>query len=92
MDDRQERGNAPAAERVKSFDETLQPLTAAQAQREAMRCLTCGSRSSIAYVDDCQVCRLCAHYCPADCIEITDGAYMTSLHNFDVVTLGTALK
>jgi NADPH-dependent glutamate synthase beta subunit-like oxidoreductase len=92
MDDRQERGNVPAEERVKSFDETLQPLTAQQAQREALRCLTCGSRSSIAYVDDCQVCRLCAHYCPADCIEITDGAYMTSLHNFDVVTLGKALK
>jgi NADPH-dependent glutamate synthase beta subunit-like oxidoreductase len=92
IDDRQERTNAPADVRIKSFEETLQPLTDRQAQREALRCLTCGSRSKIAYVDDCQVCRLCAHFCPADCIEITDGAYMTSLHNFDVVTLGKALK
>lgn len=92
IDDRQERSNAPADVRVKSFDETMQPLTHQQAQREALRCLTCGSRSAIAYVDDCQVCRLCAHYCPGDCIEITDGAYVSSLHNFDVVTLGKALN
>jgi NADPH-dependent glutamate synthase beta subunit-like oxidoreductase len=92
IDDRQERINLPAEVRLQSFDETLPVFTAQQAQREAERCLTCGSRSIIAFVDDCQVCRLCAHYCPADCIEITDGAYMTSLHNFDVVTLGTALN
>ncbi|WED23366.1 FAD-dependent oxidoreductase [Vibrio sp. JC009] len=89
---RQERSNADAQVRVTSFDETMQSLTHQQAQREAERCLTCGSRSTIAYVDDCQVCRLCAHYCPADCIEISDGAYVSSLHNFDVVTLGKALN
>jgi NADPH-dependent glutamate synthase beta subunit-like oxidoreductase len=92
IDDRQERVNLPAEIRLQSFDETMGSLSDEQAQREALRCLTCGSRSVIAYVDDCQVCRLCAHYCPADCIEITEGAYMTSLHNFDVVTLGTALN
>jgi NADPH-dependent glutamate synthase beta subunit-like oxidoreductase len=92
LDDRQECVNAPAEVRLQSFDETMPVFTPQQAQRESERCLTCGSRSTIAYIDDCQVCRLCAHYCPADCIEITDGAYMTSLHNFDVVTLGKALN
>ncbi|MGX9419127.1 FAD-dependent oxidoreductase [Vibrio sp. WJH972] len=90
-DVRQERNKTCAQERINNFKETSQNLTRAQVQRESERCLTCGSRSTIAAVDDCQVCRLCAHYCPADCIEITDGAYMTSLHNFDVVQLGTAL-
>jgi NADPH-dependent glutamate synthase beta subunit-like oxidoreductase/NAD-dependent dihydropyrimidine dehydrogenase PreA subunit len=92
IEDRQQRSNADAAVRVQSFDETLQALSRTQVQRETERCLTCGSRSKVAFVDDCQVCRLCAHYCPSDCIEITDGAYMTSLHNFDVVTLGTAMN
>ena len=92
IETRQERPIAGVAERVNSFKEVMQPLNTAQAMLEAERCLTCGSRAQIAFVDDCQVCRLCAHFCPADCIEITDGAYVSSLHNFDVVTLGTALN
>jgi NADPH-dependent glutamate synthase beta subunit-like oxidoreductase len=92
IEERQERGSISADLRKANFNETMLALDAKQAQREAERCLTCGSRSEIAFVDDCQVCRLCAHYCPADCIEITDGAYVSSLHNFDVVTLGTALN
>ncbi|MDB1125299.1 FAD-dependent oxidoreductase [Vibrio algarum] len=92
IEQRQERVAVDVDIRVKNFEETIKSLTYQQAQREAERCLTCGSKSTIAFVDDCQVCRLCAHYCPADCIEITDGAYVSSLHNFDVVTLGTALN
>ncbi|MGX9416339.1 FAD-dependent oxidoreductase [Vibrio sp. RC27] len=92
IEERQERTSTDAQVRVANFDETMQSFTRAQAQREAERCLTCGSRSKIAYVDDCQVCRLCAHFCPADCIEISEGAYMTSLHNFDVVNLGKDLN
>jgi NADPH-dependent glutamate synthase beta subunit-like oxidoreductase len=89
---RQERTSTDVATRVTTFAETMQSLTRQQAFREAERCLTCGSKSKIAYVDDCQVCRLCAHFCPADCIEISEGAYMTSVHNFDVVTLGKDLN
>jgi NADPH-dependent glutamate synthase beta subunit-like oxidoreductase len=92
LEARQERGSTDATARIANFEETMKSFTRAQAQREAERCLTCGSRSKIAYVDDCQVCRLCAHYCPADCIEISEGAYMTSVHNFDVVTLGKDLN
>lgn len=92
IDDRMERIDAAPAVRIQSFDETKQGLLPHQAQREAERCLTCGSLSVIAFIDDCQVCRLCAHYCPTDCIEISDGAYVSSLHNFDVVTLGKVLN
>ncbi|MEI6896962.1 MAG: FAD-dependent oxidoreductase [Psychromonas sp.] len=92
IEERQDRVGTDATIRVKNFASTFQSLTHEQAVREAERCLTCGSKSTIAFVDDCQVCRLCAHFCPADCIEITDGAYVSSLHNFDVVTLGTALN
>ena len=71
-----------------NFQETIVPFTPRQAQLESDRCLTCGSRSRIAYVDDCQVCRLCEHYCPTDAIEITDGQVLGSLHAFNVVPLG----
>ena len=64
------------------------PSRAAEAQAEAERCLTCGSRSKIAYLDDCQVCKLCQQYCPTDAIEMTEGALLGSLHGWDVVELG----
>jgi len=64
------------------------PLSGHEAQVEAGRCLTCGSRSKIAYLDDCQVCKLCQHYCPTDAIEITDGMLLGSLHSWNVVGLG----
>jgi NADPH-dependent glutamate synthase beta subunit-like oxidoreductase len=86
--DRIDRLTVPAAERKVNFNETVLPLSWKQAHMESERCLTCGSRSKIAYLDDCQVCRLCEHYCPTDAIDITDGAVMGSLHAFNVVSLG----
>jgi ferredoxin len=68
--------------------EVTRGLSAAEGRREAERCLTCGSRSRIAYLDDCQVCKLCQRYCPADAIEVTDGALLGSLHGWNVVELG----
>jgi NADPH-dependent glutamate synthase beta subunit-like oxidoreductase len=89
---RENRCNVTAADRIKNFDETRHGLTDSQAMTEAERCLTCGSKSKIYYMDDCQVCRLCQYYCPTDAIEITDGAMMSSLHLFDVVKLGKVLR
>ncbi len=86
------RCNLEVSDRVKGFRETMQPLSANEARMESERCLTCGSRSKIAYMDDCQVCRLCQHYCPTDAIEITNGAVVSSLHPFNVVKLGKALQ
>jgi NADPH-dependent glutamate synthase beta subunit-like oxidoreductase len=84
------RGVRPADERRRDFAEAALPFEGLQAQAEAERCLTCGSRSKICYLDDCQVCKLCQHYCPTDAIEITEGALLGSLHGWDVVELGRA--
>lgn len=86
--DRIDRQSLPAEERKTHFHEAVLPLTWKQAHMESERCLTCGSRSKIAYLDDCMACRLCEHYCPTDAIDITDGIVLGSLHAWNVVTLG----
>jgi len=86
--ERVKRRTVPAQERRRSFQDTVLPLDRQEAQTESGRCLTCGSRSVITYLDDCQVCRLCQHYCPTDAIEVTEGVLLGSLHGWDVVTLG----
>lgn len=88
MLDRMERAVRSAGERRTDMLEVTHGLSAAEAQREAERCLTCGSRSKIAYLDDCQVCKLCQKYCPTDAIDVTDGALLGSLHSWNVVELG----
>ncbi|MHB8867349.1 MAG: FAD-dependent oxidoreductase [Thermoleophilia bacterium] len=85
---RMERRVVPPAERVGGFEETVLPLDGPQAQMEADRCLTCGSRSRITYLDDCQACHLCQKYCPTEAIEVTEGILLGSLHGWDIVTLG----
>ena len=88
LSERIERAVRPAAERRCDTAEVAGGLGGAQARREAERCLTCGSRSKIAYLDDCQVCKLCQKYCPTDAIEVTEGALLGSLHSWNVVELG----
>ncbi|MBC8316269.1 MAG: FAD-dependent oxidoreductase [Desulfobulbaceae bacterium] len=83
-----DRESLPVEERKGNFQGTLIPFTSYQAWMEAQRCLTCGSRSKIAYMDDCQVCRLCQLYCPTDAIEVTEGILMGALCSWDVVNLG----
>ena len=85
---RSERFVRAASERRRDNGEIARGLVGAQAQKEAERCLTCGSRSKIAYLDDCQVCKLCQKYCPTDAIEVTEGALLGSLHSWNVVELG----
>jgi len=81
-----------ASDRVKGFQEIMQPFSNRDVRMESERCLTCGSRSKITYMDDCQACRLCQHYCPTNAIEVTDGALMSSLYLFNVAKLGKALQ
>lgn len=54
-----------------SFKETLANFDWNEAAKEAERCLNCGSQAEINYKVDCQICNLCAHYCPVDAITIT---------------------
>jgi NADPH-dependent glutamate synthase beta subunit-like oxidoreductase len=88
VSERTERALRPASERRCDTVEVAGGFSGSQAQREAERCLTCGSRSRIAYLDDCQVCRLCQKYCPTDAIDVTEGALLGSLHSWNVVELG----
>jgi NADPH-dependent glutamate synthase beta subunit-like oxidoreductase len=86
--DRLDRHTLPADERKTSFRESVLSFGWYEAKMEAERCLTCGSRSIITYLDDCQVCRLCQHYCPTEAIDVTEGVLLGSLHGWDVITLG----
>ncbi len=52
------------------FDEALTGFNQLDAQAEAMRCLTCGSKATIAYGDDCMTCFSCELHCPADAIDV----------------------
>jgi len=61
----------PAEDRKTSFNGTILPLTWNEARMESTRCLTCGSRSKITHLDDCQTCWLCHAYCPVEAITMT---------------------
>ncbi len=52
------------------FDEAVAGFDQLDAQAEAMRCLTCGSKASIRYGDDCMTCFSCELHCPADAIDV----------------------
>ena len=88
--ERSARREVPVDVRRTSFIDTVPALDDLEAQSEAERCLTCGSASSIAYLDDCQACRLCQHYCPGAAIAVNEGALLGALHNWGVVPLGEA--
>lgn len=51
-------------------DEAVIGFDQLDAQAEAMRCLTCGSKASIRYGDDCMTCFSCELRCPADAIDV----------------------
>lgn len=52
------------------FDEAVIGFDQIDAQAEAMRCLTCGSKAVIAYNDDCMTCFSCELRCPAGAIDV----------------------
>jgi NADPH-dependent glutamate synthase beta subunit-like oxidoreductase len=88
--ERVDREVVPPDRRLPGFDQTVLPLGDREALTEADRCLTCGSVSTIAYLDDCQVCRLCQHYCPTKAIAVSEGALLGSLHSWGVGMLQDA--
>jgi NADPH-dependent glutamate synthase beta subunit-like oxidoreductase len=69
---RVERRRVPVADRQGNFNDTLCGFSWDEASQEAERCLTCGSKATINFVADCQICNLCGHYCPVDAITVTD--------------------
>jgi NADPH-dependent glutamate synthase beta subunit-like oxidoreductase len=67
-----ERRQHPVAQNKSSFSGTFCGFNWDEANQEAERCLTCGSKATINYVADCQICNLCGHYCPVDAITLTE--------------------
>lgn len=51
-------------------DEAVTGFDQLDAQAEAMRCLTCGSKASIRYGDDCMTCYSCELHCPSGAIDV----------------------
>ena len=66
---RQERVSHPAPS-SDPFAETLQPLDMEACFAEALRCMTCGSKSRITYTDDCMTCFNCELNCPSGAIYV----------------------
>jgi NAD-dependent dihydropyrimidine dehydrogenase PreA subunit len=52
-----------------------------------MDVLRLGEVARIAYLDDCQACRLCQLYCPTSSIAVSEGALLGSLHGWGVIPL-----
>lgn len=52
------------------FAESLLPLDREACFAEALRCMTCGSKSRITYTDDCMTCFSCELHCPSGAIFV----------------------
>jgi len=50
------------------FRETRMGFDEDQALKESLRCMACGSKSTIKYLRDCQTCALCEGECPSGAI------------------------
>ncbi len=61
----------PVDLRTGSFEEIKRGFDEDTANREVRRCMTCGSRAVISYVDDCMLCLHCEHYCPQKAIYVS---------------------
>lgn len=55
---------------AKPFAERKQGLELEAAFSEALRCMTCGSKSVVTYTDDCMTCFNCELHCPSDAIYV----------------------
>ena len=66
---RQERASLPAPA-DDPFAETLRPLDMEACFAEALRCMTCGSKSRITYTDDCMTCFNCELNCSSGAIYV----------------------
>lgn len=76
--DRKKRLGVPTLEveaREHSFEEIKQTLTELAFDYEASRCMGCGSKSFVAYEQDCQCCEACEWDCPYGAIYVSPEKY-----------------
>lgn len=66
---RHERTSLPF-DQERPFAEHTLPLDREACFAEALRCMTCGSKSRIAYTDDCMTCFNCELHCPSGAIFV----------------------
>ena len=68
---RQQTMLLPAGDRSGTFEEVKLGLSEDSAYLESQRCMTCGSRAIISYVDDCMLCLFCERDCPQKAIYVS---------------------
>ena len=61
----------PVSERSRNFREVKTGFNREAARLEAQRCMTCGSRAVIKYVEDCMLCDFCELDCPQKAIYVS---------------------
>jgi NADPH-dependent glutamate synthase beta subunit-like oxidoreductase len=68
---RQQTPELPVSQRGANFKEVKIGFNEDRAHLEAQRCMTCGSRAVIKYVEDCQLCLYCERDCPQKAIYVS---------------------
>lgn len=68
---RQEPETLTVEERKDNFEEIKKMFTEYEFEKEAKRCMGCGSKSQITYVSECQCCAACEHDCPNGAIYVS---------------------
>ncbi len=61
----------PVAERKGNFREIKLGFDQEAAEREARRCMACGSKATIRYFEDCMTCYSCERDCPEEAIYVS---------------------
>ncbi len=59
----------PVEQRLRSFREVKVGFSEEMAMNEAQRCVTCGSKAYIAYLDSCMTCYNCELECPSKAVS-----------------------
>ncbi|GAJ11112.1 unnamed protein product, partial [marine sediment metagenome] len=66
----------PVDQRRRNFKEVKTGFSEDTMMLEARRCMTCGSRAIIKYVEDCMLCDYCEIDCPENAIYVSPAKYM----------------
>lgn len=69
----------PKSQRTGNFKEVKIGFDEDTANMEVPRCMTCGSRAIISYVDDCMLCLFCERDCPQKAIFVSPDKKVTPL-------------
>jgi len=61
----------PVDQRKSNFNEIKMGFDKDRAEQEERRCMACGSRAFIKYLDDCMTCYTCEKDCPEKAIFVS---------------------